>query len=62
VQAVLMNYKLSYERYDSGYVSYLEVLDIERSLFDAELSLSELTQNQLSSLIQLNRALDGGWN
>jgi multidrug efflux system outer membrane protein len=40
----------------------LEVLEIERSLFDAELRLSELTQNQLSSTIQLYRALGGGWN
>jgi outer membrane protein, multidrug efflux system len=45
-----------------GYVSYLEVLEVERSLFTAELSLSELTQNQQSSMIQLYRALGGGWN
>ncbi|REG92201.1 efflux transporter outer membrane subunit [Flavobacterium aquicola] len=62
VVAARKNLELSQARYYNGYVSFLEVLDIERSLFDAELSLSELTQNQLSSTIQLYRALGGGWN
>jgi multidrug efflux system outer membrane protein len=62
VIAARKNLELSQARYYNGYVSYLEVLEIERSLFDAELSLSELTQNQLSSTIQLYRALGGGWN
>lgn len=62
VVAARKNLELSQARYYNGYVSFLEVLEIERSLFDAELSLSELTQNQLSSTIQLYRALGGGWN
>ena len=62
VQAARKNLELSNARYYNGYVSYLEVLDVERSLFIAELSLSELTQNQLSSMVQLYKALGGGWN
>ena len=62
VQAALINYKLSYSRYDNGYVSYLEVLDVERTLFDAQLSLSQLSERQLSSMVQLYKALGGGWN
>jgi multidrug efflux system outer membrane protein len=62
VIAARKNLELSSARYYNGYVSYLEVLEVERSLFTAELSLSELTQNQLSSMIQLYRALGGGWN
>jgi multidrug efflux system outer membrane protein len=62
VMAARKNLELSDARYYNGYVSYLEVLEVQRSLFDAELSLSELTQNQLSSMIQLYRALGGGWN
>ncbi len=62
VIAARKNLELSNARYFNGYVSYLEVLDIERSLFDAEISLSQLTQNQLSSMIQLYKALGGGWN
>ena len=62
VQAALINYKLSSARYDSGYVSYLEVLDIERALFEAQLDLSQLSERQLSSMVQLYKALGGGWN
>lgn len=62
VQAALINYKLSYARYDNGYVSYLEVLDVERALFEAQLNLSQLTERQLSSYIELYKALGGGWN
>jgi multidrug efflux system outer membrane protein len=62
VVAARKNLELSEARYYNGYVSYLEVLEVQRSLFNAELSLSELTQNQLSSMIQLYRALGGGWN
>jgi multidrug efflux system outer membrane protein len=62
VIAAKKNLELSDARYYNGYVSYLEVLEVQRSLFDAELSLSQLTQNQLSSMIQLYRALGGGWN
>lgn len=53
--------KLSQARYDNGYVSYLEVLDAERSLFDSELNLSLLSQEKLSAVMQLYRALGGGW-
>jgi multidrug efflux system outer membrane protein len=62
VIAARKNLELSNARYYNGYVSYLEVIQVEIALFDAELSLSELTQNQLSSMVQLYRALGGGWN
>ena len=62
VLAARKNLELSSARYYNGYTSFLEVLDVERSLFNAELSLSELTQSQLSSMVQLYRALGGGWN
>jgi len=62
VQAALINFKLSHERYDSGYVSYLEVLDVETNLFNAQLSLAQLSERQLSSMIELYKALGGGWN
>ena len=62
VLAARKNLTLSQARYDNGYISYLEVLDIQRSLFQAELNLSELSQLQLSSTIQLYKALGGGWN
>ncbi len=53
--------RLSWARYNEGMTSYLEVLDIERSLFDAELNESQALENQNASIVQLYKALGGGW-
>ena len=53
---------LSRARYDGGVTSYLEVLDIERSLFSAELAESETLRLYFNSVIELYKALGGGWN
>ena len=53
---------LSRARYDGGVTSYLEVLDIERSLFSAELAESETLRLYFNSIIELYKALGGGWN
>jgi len=48
-------------RFENGYTSYIEVLDAERSLFQAQLQLTQ-TQSQLYlALINLYKALGGGW-
>jgi len=48
-------------RYDNGYTSYIEVLDAERSLFQAQIQLVQ-TQGQLYlAIINLYKALGGGW-
>lgn len=52
---------LSKERYDGGVTSYLEVLDSERSQFNAELSASETYQLYLNAYVFLYKALGGGW-
>ena len=52
---------LSKSRYDGGVTSYLEVLDSERSQFDAELAASETYRLYLSSYVNLYQALGGGW-
>ncbi len=53
--------RLSRARYDGGVVSYLEVLDSERSLFQAGILESQTRQLQLSAVVGLYRALGGGW-
>jgi multidrug efflux system outer membrane protein len=53
---------LSWVRYESGMTSYLEVLDVQRSLFSAELKASESLQMEYTSMITLYKALGGGWN
>jgi multidrug efflux system outer membrane protein len=54
--------ELSWVRYKSGMTSYLEVLDVQRSLFAAELKASESLQLELTSVITLYKALGGGWS
>jgi multidrug efflux system outer membrane protein len=48
-------------RYRTGIASYVEVLEAQRSLFDAELGLSQAQLGQLSAAVQLYRALGGSW-
>jgi multidrug efflux system outer membrane protein len=52
---------LSRARYDGGVTSYLEVLDTERSLFNAELSESQTLRLYINSIVELFKALGGGW-
>ncbi len=52
---------LSQERYDGGVTSYLEVLDSERSKFNAALAASEVYQMYLNAYVFLYKALGGGW-
>jgi outer membrane protein, multidrug efflux system len=49
------------KRYAIGYSSYFEVIDAERALFDAELLRVQAYRNTLTSLVQLYKALGGGW-
>ena len=48
-------------RYRGGIATYLEVLDGQRSLFSAELTLAQARGNEYQSLVQLYKALGGGW-
>ncbi len=54
--------RLSRARYDGGVVDYLEVLDTERTKFDAELAQSQTLQLYFTSIVQLYKALGGGWS
>ena len=52
---------LSRARYNGGVTSFLEVLDSERSLFTAEIAASATRRARLTSVVDLYRALGGGW-
>ena len=52
---------LSRARYNGGVTSFLEVLDTERSLFQAELATSEVRRARLEAVVALYKALGGGW-
>lgn len=53
--------KLSRARYDGGQTAYLEVLETERSMFNAELEASTAWRLQLASYVYLYKAMGGGW-
>jgi outer membrane protein, multidrug efflux system len=48
-------------RYQTGVANYFEVLDAQRSLFDAELALSQTQLAQLTAAVRLYKALGGSW-
>jgi len=53
--------RLSTLRYDSGYSAYLEVLDAQRTVNDAQLALVRNRQQYLAYTVDLMNALGGGW-
>lgn len=61
VGALERSLHLSTLRYTGGLSSYLEVLDAQRGLFNAQIALAQTRGNQLLTLAELYRALGGGW-
>lgn len=53
--------RLSYVRYRGGVDTLLNALDADRDLFDAELRLAQTKRNELLAVVQLYKALGGGW-
>jgi len=53
--------RLAYMRYKGGVDTLLNALDADRDLFNAELSLAQARRDELLSLVQLYKALGGGW-
>jgi multidrug efflux system outer membrane protein len=61
VEALRRADNIALARYRVGYASYFDVINADRDLFTAELSLSAAHLNTLLSVVQLYRALGGGW-
>lgn len=53
---------LAYQMYEAGEVGYIEFLDAQRQLFNAELSLSQTVRQQLTAFVSVYKALGGGWS
>jgi multidrug efflux system outer membrane protein len=53
--------RLSYLRYTGGVATLLDALDADRELFEAERSLAVARRDELLTIVQLYRALGGGW-
>jgi multidrug efflux system outer membrane protein len=54
--------RLAYARYRGGVDTQLNALDADRDLFQAQLSLAEIRLNELLSVVQLYKAIGGGWS
>ncbi|MCY0853871.1 efflux transporter outer membrane subunit [Cupriavidus sp. D39] len=61
VEALRTYARLARLRYEGGYTSYIEVLDAERSLFNAQLSYAQAQGTVFSSSVNLYKAMGGGW-
>jgi multidrug efflux system outer membrane protein len=61
VQALDDYARLAKLRYDEGYASYIEVLDAQRSLFDAQLQYITVRGDVYTSLVNTYKAMGGGW-
>jgi NodT family efflux transporter outer membrane factor (OMF) lipoprotein len=61
VEALQASARLSTQRYQGGLDNYLQVLDAQRNLFQGELERARLRRQELAAVVQLYRALGGGW-
>jgi multidrug efflux system outer membrane protein len=53
--------RLAYMRYQGGVDTQLNALDADRDLLQAKLDLRQIKLNELLSVVQLYKALGGGW-
>lgn len=53
--------QIANQRYVAGLSSYLDVLQAQQQLYPAENLLAQARYNRLATLVQLYRALGGGW-
>ena len=54
--------RLAYARYQGGVDTQLNALDADRDLLQAKLDLRQIKFNELPSVVQLYKALGGGWD
>lgn len=62
VAALQSSLRLANLRYQGGRASYLDLLTAQRDLFEAELDLADTRGTQLTSVVDLYKALGGGWS
>lgn len=62
VKALKRSHDLAGLRYDAGRSTYFEVLEAEQQLYAAEYDLSQTQRDQLIAIVNLYKALGGGWS
>ena len=61
VSALQDRKRLAYIRYRGGVDTELNALDSDRDLFQAELTLSSIRLSEVLTVVELYKALGGGW-
>jgi len=61
VEALRSYAELATLRYENGYTSYIEVLDAERGLFNAELAYAQTKGNVFRAMVNMYKSMGGGW-
>ncbi len=62
VAALQESVRLATLRYTGGFATYFEVIESQQQLFPAENALAQTRRDQLIAVVQLYRALGGGWS
>lgn len=62
VDSLKKSYHIALTQKESGLIGLLDLLDVERGLLSTEMELTNALQNQLNAIVDLCKALGGGWN
>lgn len=62
VDATAASFRLSQARFERGVDSYLDVLDSQRSMYNAQQGLIDARLQKLTNTVTLYKALGGGWS
>ena len=60
-QSAKTTLELAQLQYVNGAIGYMDLLDAQRTYFDAQLSLSNAVRDKRITMVNLYKALGGGW-
>ncbi len=61
VNALKRSYNIAKKQKDAGLIGLIDLLDVERGLLSCEMELTAALQDQLNAVVDLCKALGGGW-
>ena len=60
--AMQRSYDLTKKQEDAGLIGVTDLLDVEENLLSAEMNLASARNDELAAVVNLSKALGGGWN
>ncbi len=61
-EAMQRSYELTKKQEDAGLIGVTDLLDVEENLLSAEMNLASARNDELAAVVNLSKALGGGWN